>query len=113
MHEIGVLFEIVKTVDKYAMDNDVEAIQSLVLQVGELSSMIPKYLENLYPGAVEGSILEGSELKIEVLTANGMCRDCNKVFTIVSNKGACPTCHTKDWELLSGKEFYIKEIVCY
>ncbi|MDF2803787.1 MAG: hydrogenase nickel incorporation protein HypA [Anaerocolumna sp.] len=113
MHEIGVLFEIVKTVEKYALENEVEAIQTLVLQVGELSSMIPKYLVNLYPAAVDSSILEGSELEIEVLAANGLCRDCNKVFSIVSNKGSCPKCCTKNWELLSGKEFYIKEIVGY
>lgn len=113
MHEIGVLFEIVKTVEKYALENEVESIQTLILQVGELSSMIPSYLKNLYPAAVDGSILEGSELEIEVLTANGMCRDCNKVFSVVSNKGSCPICNTKNWELLSGKEFYIKEIICY
>ncbi|MFV0343841.1 MAG: hydrogenase maturation nickel metallochaperone HypA [Anaerocolumna sp.] len=112
MHEIGVLFEIVKTVEKFAAQNQVETIQTLVLQVGELSSMVPRYLENLYPVAVEGSILEGSELNIEILTANGICRDCNKVFPIVSNKGTCPTCSQKNVELLSGKEFYIKEIVC-
>jgi len=42
-----------------------------------------------------------------------LCKDCNKVFNIVSNNGNCPKCETKNWEMLSGKEFYIKEIVCY
>ncbi len=113
MHEIGVLFEIVKTVEKNLAGQEIEAIQTLVLQVGELSSMVPSYLENLYPAAVEGTILEGSELEIEILTANGLCRECNKVFSIVLNKGTCPKCLTRKWELISGKEFYIKEIICY
>ncbi|MDF2586904.1 MAG: hydrogenase nickel incorporation protein HypA [Anaerocolumna sp.] len=113
MHEIGVLIEVVKSVERFAKENDVEKVESLVLQIGELSSMIPKYMKTLYPGAVEGTILEGSELKIELLPANGLCKDCNKVYHIVSSKGICPSCSSKNMELLSGKEFYIKEIECY
>lgn len=112
MHEIGVLFEIVKSVEQFAENNEVTEIHTLVLQIGELSSMVPKYLKNLYPAAVEGTILDGSELEIEILPANGYCKDCRKVFKLVINKGICPICRTKNWDLLSGKEFYIKEILC-
>jgi hydrogenase nickel incorporation protein HypA/HybF len=112
MHEIGVLMEVVKTVERFAQDNEVELIQTLVLQIGELSSMIPKYMKSLYPGAVEGTILEGSELRIEIISANALCRHCNKVFSLITNRGICPHCESKDWEMLSGKEFLIKEIVC-
>lgn len=113
MHEIGVLFEIIKTVENFAKQNDVKKVETLVLQIGELSSMIPRYMKNLYPATIEGTILQGSELEIEVLPANALCKGCNKVFNLVSNNGICPKCETKDWELLGGKEFYIKEIVCY
>ncbi len=113
MHEIGVLFEIIKTVENFAKQNDVKKVETLVLQIGELSSMIPRYMKNLYPATIEGTILQGSELEIEVLPANALCKECNKVFNLVSNNGICPKCETKDWELLGGKEFYIKEIVCY
>lgn len=112
MHEIGVLFEIVKTVESFAKENQVEEIETLVLQIGELSSMVPHYMETLYEGAVEGSVLEGSTLKIEILKANARCKDCGNVFPLVENNGICPSCMGKQLELLSGKEFYIKEIVC-
>lgn len=113
MHEIGVLIEVVKSVEKFAKVNNVQKIDTLVLQIGELSSMIPKYMKNLYPASIEGTILEGSELEIEILPANALCEACNKVFNIISNKGVCPNCKSKNFEILSGKEFYIKEIVCY
>jgi len=112
MHEIGVLFEVVKSVEQFAKENDVEKIETLVLQIGELSSMIPKYMKTLYPAAIEDTILVGSKLEIEILPANALCRDCNKVFNLMENKGICPICGKKDFEILSGKEFYIKEIVC-
>lgn len=112
MHEIGVLFEVVKSVERLAQENDVQKIETLVLQIGELSSMIPKYMKTLYPAAIEGTILEGSKLEIEILPANALCQDCKRVFNLMENKGTCPICEKKNFEVLSGKEFFIKEIVC-
>lgn len=111
MHEIGVLFEVVKSVERFAHDNEVEKIQTLVLQIGELSSMIPKYMHTLYPAAIEGTILQGSTLEIEVLPANALCQDCKKAFRLLEHQGVCPSCRSKNNEILSGKEFFIKEIV--
>ncbi len=112
MHEIGVLIEVIKSVEKIAKENEVEKIESLVLQIGELSSMIPKYMKTLYPMATEGTILEGSNLEIEIIPANGLCKDCKKVYNLMDSNGKCPRCGNKNFELLSGKEFFIKEISC-
>ncbi len=109
MHEIGVLMEVVKSVERYAAENEVESIVTLVLQIGELSSM----MKPLSPAAVEGTILDGSELDIEILPANGLCKSCNKVFKFLEYEGRCPICNGRNIEVLSGKEFFIKEIVCY
>ena len=49
-------------------------------------------------------------LEIEIIPANGLCRQCKQVFNIVEHKRICPTCGEGDWELLSGREFMIKEI---
>ncbi|WP_310601630.1 hydrogenase maturation nickel metallochaperone HypA/HybF [Anaerosporobacter sp.] len=113
MHELGVLLEVVKQVEKIAIENEVERIETLVLQVGELCSMVPKYLTKLYPAAVEGTLLHGSELQIEIIPGNGRCRQCGQIFNLIDNKGVCPECKTKEFEMLSGKEFFIKEIVTY
>ena len=51
------------------------------------------------------------KLEIEILPGNAICKKCNKVFNIIENKQTCPKCKSKDWDLLSGKEFMIKEIV--
>ncbi|WOO35076.1 hydrogenase maturation nickel metallochaperone HypA [Anaerocolumna sp. AGMB13020] len=112
MHELGVVIEVVNTVERFAQANDVSRIDSLVLQIGEMSSMVPKYIEAVYPAAIEGTILADTELIIEVLPANGLCRECKKVYHITKTKGACPLCGSKNPEILSGREFMIKEIRC-
>lgn len=111
MHELGIVIEIVKTVEDFAKNNHLTKVDTLVLQIGELSSIIPKYIEDCYPAAVDGSLLQHTKLKIEILPGNAMCRDCNKVFNLIACNKKCPACGNAGWELLSGKEFLIKEIV--
>ena len=42
--------------------------------------MIPMYIEQCYPAAVDGTILEDTKLEIEILPGNALCKDCNKSF---------------------------------
>lgn len=111
MHELGVVIEVVKNVENFAKKNELTKINALVLQIGELSSMIPRYIESCYPAAVDGTILQDTKLEIEILPGNAICKNCNKVFNIIENKGICPNCESKDLQVLCGKEFMIKEIV--
>lgn len=113
MHELGVVIEVVKTVEKVVLENNLTKVDKLVLQIGELSSMVPKYIESCFPVAVDNTILQDTKLEIEVIPANGMCKNCNKVFNVKENHGQCIYCKSKSWDLLSGKGFVIKEIVAY
>jgi hydrogenase nickel incorporation protein HypA/HybF len=111
MHELGVVIEVVRTVEDFARQNGVSRIETLVLQIGELSSMVPRYVEACFPAAVDGTLLEGSKLRIEILPGNALCKGCGKVFNLLQAARVCGSCGSEDWEILSGKEFFIKEIV--
>ena len=111
MHELGVLIQVIETVENFARKNGLTKIDTLVLQIGELSSIIPRYIEACYPAAIDGTLLQDTKLKIEILPGNGICRKCNQVFNLIENNNLCPKCGAEDWELLCGKEFMIKEII--
>lgn len=111
MHELGVIINVVKTVENFATRNGLTKIDTLVLQIGELSSMIPRYIEACYPAAVDGTIMKDTKLKIEILPANGRCKKCSKVYNLLENKSICPNCKSQQFEILGGREFLIKEIV--
>jgi hydrogenase nickel incorporation protein HypA/HybF len=111
MHEITVLVVLIKMVERAAAENNIDKIDTVVIQIGQMSSIIPRYMMEYFPNAAEGTILEKSKLKIEMIPANGLCHHCNKVFKIVKNKGKCPYCKADDWEILSGMEFNLKEII--
>jgi hydrogenase nickel incorporation protein HypA/HybF len=111
MHELSIVLEIVKIVEEYAAENEVGRIEALVLQIGEMSSTVPRYVAEVYPNAVLDTILDGAELKIEVMPGVARCRDCGHEFKVREHKGICPVCLGKNLEVVSGREFHIKEIV--
>ncbi|MGF7012048.1 hydrogenase nickel incorporation protein HypA/HybF [Lachnospiraceae bacterium PF1-22] len=110
MHELGIMYHIVKQVLRVVEDNQLEEVEAIVLQVGELSSVIPRYLKACYPAAVDGTLLEATKLEIEELPANGICQACGKVYALTEHGGKCPVCQATEHEVLSGREFFLKEI---
>jgi hydrogenase nickel incorporation protein HypA/HybF len=111
MHELGIVAEVVRVVEDIARKQQLTKVDTLVLQIGELSSVVPYYVEQCYPAAVYGTMLEDTHLKIEVLPGNARCKSCGKVFNLLKEHRVCPACGTAEWELLGGREFAIKEIV--
>ena len=111
MHELGIVIEIVNMVERIAREQNLTQIDTLVLQIGELSTVVPQYIEACYPAAVDGTMMQDTKLKIEILPGNGRCKDCGKVFNLLEHKSTCPHCGGGEWELLCGREFNIKEIV--
>ena len=83
MHELGVIVDVVEKIERIAEEQNITEIEAIVLQIGELSSMIPKYMQSLYPAATEGTILEHSRLEIEVIPGNGRCRNCSQIFRLI------------------------------
>jgi hydrogenase nickel incorporation protein HypA/HybF len=110
MHELGIMYHVVERALGVAEENGVSEIEAIVLRVGELSGVIPKYLEACYGAAADGTLLESARLEIETVPAEGRCRSCGRVFDVPRNRRVCPRCGCGRYELLSGKELMIKEI---
>lgn len=113
MHELGVIIEVVKRVEKIAIQNHLTKIDTLVIEIGELSTVIPAYIKSCYPAAVDGTILEKTKLKIEILPGFAKCSNCSVEYRLIENEACCPACKSHEWTLLSGKEFMIKEIMAF
>ena len=57
MHELGIVFHIVKTVENIALENQAEKVRKVVLQIGEVSTIIPyEDCEETYPTVQHGKI---------------------------------------------------------
>ncbi len=110
MHELGIMYHIVEQVLNVVKENDLSEVEAIVLQVGELSSVVPRYLHACFPAAVDGTFLENTKLEVEILTANGICKNCKTVYSLTRHERVCPQCQGEEFEMISGGEFYLKEI---
>lgn len=110
MHEINIVRQVVRTVEDFARENQITDVREVVLDIGELSLVIPEYVEDLYPPVVKGTILENANLIINVIPGLAECEDCGEIFNVIEHDGYCPNCGSFNKEVLSGKDFYIREI---
>lgn len=113
MHELGIVYEVIKVVDNFAKENNITKVDTIVLEVGQLSQAIPRFLKECYPAAVSETEYEDTKLEIVELPANGKCKKCNKVYNVIENRKICPNCQNEDYVLISGQEFNIKEIIAF
>lgn len=110
MHELGIVIEIVKQIETYMTENDIPEVESLILQIGALSSVYPKFIEDVYPMAVEKTKLKNTKLEIEVTPGIGKCNECSLAYDLIQNDNVCPKCKATGFTIISGKDFMIKEI---
>ena len=111
MHEIGIARQILRTVEKYAAENGVTEIAEVVCDNGELSLVIPEYLEKTFPMVIKGTILQNAKLTLNSVPGLEECDDCDEIFNVVEHKGYCPNCGSFNKTVLSGKTFSVKEII--
>ncbi|MBR5897244.1 MAG: hydrogenase maturation nickel metallochaperone HypA [Lachnospiraceae bacterium] len=111
MHELGVVFHIIDDVTEVGKENNLTSVQSVTLQLGTVSTVIPEYLKDCWKWAVERTeLLKGAELIIEPIEAITFCEDCKTTYDTIAHGKTCPNCGSGHTYLLQGTEFMIKEI---
>ena len=110
MHELGLLSSMLKTIDQIMLDEKLTHIEKIVLQVGEISGIIPEFITECYPAAVYKTRYEDTKLEMEVIPGVVLCNKCGREFNGREFYLTCPGCGGEDLTPLSGREFIIKEI---
>lgn len=66
MHELGVLYQALKTVDHIAIKNHIQKVKHITLEVGAESTYVPVFLEKLFPVAADQFVTtRGAQLRIQ------------------------------------------------
>ena len=103
MHELGVTFHIMDHLEKVAKENEVEKIRKVVLELGEVSTVIESYLLNCWTWAAKKRpLFEEAELIVETLPAITYCEECEKTYSTIEYGKICPHCGSEHTYLLQG-----------
>ena len=102
------------SVEKIARENQADGINKVVLELGEVSTVIESYLQNCWSWASKKrELFDGTELVVDILPAVTYCEGCRQTYSTVDYGKICPFCNSPDTWLLQGNEFNIKEIEVY
>ena len=111
MHELGIVFQIIRTVEDVAQQNKVARIRRVTLQLGEVSGVVESYLQDCWKWAAEKSeILPDAVLTVEIIPAVTLCEDCGQQYPTVQYGRTCPHCQSPHTHLVQGNEMLIKEV---
>jgi hydrogenase nickel incorporation protein HypA/HybF len=113
MHELPVTESILKIVLKHAEQNSVRQVVSIQLQIGKLSDLEDEWIQRYFDYLSKGTVAEGAKLKIERMPIMMKCDACATSYEAEAKKLGelvCPSCGEKGGTLLSGREYYIKDM---
>ena len=107
MHELSIAEAVVHIAERHAAGRTVSRVE---LRVGYLRQVVPSALEFAFMLLTDGTALEGAELVIEEVPAQGRCRDCASVSTMTDFPLQCSRCGGLDLELLAGEELLVESL---
>ncbi len=111
MHELGTIYYVIDTVEKLMVENQLTQVASITLEVGEVSGIVPEYLEEFWLFARKKTEhFQQTELKIEQRKAVTYCQNCEQTYPTMTYAKICPYCKSDRTFLLTGNEYNIKEI---
>jgi hydrogenase nickel incorporation protein HypA/HybF len=113
MHELPITEDILKIILKHAQRNNVTRVVSVNLQIGKLSDLEDEWIQRYFDHLSKGTLAEGARLKIERMPIKMQCNACTQFYEIEMaglENLVCPHCGGKDASLISGREYYIKDM---
>jgi len=113
MHELPITEDILKVVLKHAQINRVQKVIAIHLQIGKLSDLEDEWIQRYFDYLSKGTLAEGAKLKIERMPIMMQCTNCSTSYEVKASKLgdiACPACGENGATLLSGREYYIKDM---
>ena len=114
MHEMGIINAMLKTIEKFMEKERLHKVEKIVLQVGELSGVLPRYMQQCFPVAVHKTRFQDTKLELEIVPGIAKCNRCGLEFNGLQYDLTCPNCGNRDdFERLSGEELVIQEIQGY
>jgi hydrogenase nickel incorporation protein HypA/HybF len=118
MHEYSMMMDIVDAALKSIENYEVEKVEKVFLDVGELTFLNPVQLQFSFKILIEENILKGAELVIEEKKAEVECTSCGYRGPLQKQPEenhfripqiSCPKCNGKI-NLLSGRECILRNI---
>ncbi len=110
MHELPVTMSILSIVLEHAKTVKANKVSRINLTIGELSGIVPEYIELQFDFLSKDTIAAGANLTIHQPPTKLRCRNCDTVFSPDNQDWVCPSCREQKIEIVSGRECSVESM---
>jgi len=110
MHEMSIAHDIIAIVNETLKSHPDSRVKTVHLSVGEMVAVVPELLHHAYSAMTSETPLQNSALDIDIIPITAVCSSCQHKFGLDEFEFACPVCNSSDIRILTGNDFYIKEL---
>lgn len=110
MHELSIAEMLSEIALEEAKRNVLTRVSALTVQVGEMAAVVPELLSFAFSIVSQGTILEGAELRIEIVPIVAKCDLCGELFEVENFSFKCPECGIVSDHYISGQELLLVSI---
>ena len=107
MHEMSITQSVVDICEGHA---EGRRVTDVVLEIGELSGVVPDSIEFCFEACTKGTLLEGARLVMEIVPGIGRCPSCTRELPVTSLFEACASCGAFGLSIVTGEELRVKEL---
>jgi hydrogenase nickel incorporation protein HypA/HybF len=112
MHEISIMQSILDIAIEHASANNANIIKKINLRIGELSGIVPEWMQSYFEMLSSGTIAAKAEVIVQWVPAVIKCRECGKEYRLTKEDPGflCLGCGSTKVDLISGREYFIESI---
>lgn len=110
MHELSIALGIVKIAEDETRKARASKVEVIELEIGTLAGIEFGALDFVWPAAVQGTVLEAAEKRIDIIPGKARCMDCDTTFDVNQLYDTCPGCQSNLKAIVQGKELRVKAL---
>ncbi|MCF6241872.1 MAG: hydrogenase maturation nickel metallochaperone HypA [Bacteroidales bacterium] len=110
MHELSIVMGIIDIARNEIKKANLHKVETIEIEIGTLAGIEFEALDFAWNMAVNNTVLEKAERKINIIQATAKCISCGYIFNTKSVFDQCPKCNELFTEIITGRELRVKAI---
>jgi len=110
VHELSLCDDLLSQVVTIAAQNNAQSVESITVQIGELSGIEPVLLESAFDLIKVGSIAEQAKLILQTSAVTVFCRVCGAESEVTVNNLLCQACKGNETKVIKGDELILASV---
>ena len=110
MHEMSIAVSIVDIVIGAALKEKAVKVEQVEIEIGELSGILPDFLNVCLDAASRDTLAEGATFNIRMIRGEAECEQCDALFACPSFMDPCPECGSYEVRTIRGDDMKVVSI---